>query len=163
MSSYSAVLNSTNPENAMYAPFFGCMGVTSAMIFTAIGSAYGIMKAGSGIAMMSTFRPDLVMKAMVPVVMASIVSIYGLVVSVVLSNKIKWGNDYTVDQGFSHFAAGLTCGLCGLGGGYAIGMVGNAGVRALVSQERIFVGMVLILIFSEVNILIINFRWRGNF
>ncbi len=42
------------------------------------------------------------------------------------------------------------CGLCGLGAGYAIGIVGDAGVRALSLQPRFFVGMILILIFAEV-------------
>lgn len=33
--------------------------------------------------------------------------------------------------------------------GIAIGIVGDAGVRALGQQDRIFVGMMLILIFAE--------------
>lgn len=50
-------------EYAMYAPFFGTLGVTAAMMFTAAGSAYGTAKAGTGIASMAVARPDLVMKA----------------------------------------------------------------------------------------------------
>uniref|UniRef100_A0A914GWD1 V-ATPase proteolipid subunit C-like domain-containing protein n=1 Tax=Globodera rostochiensis TaxID=31243 RepID=A0A914GWD1_GLORO len=57
---------------------------------------------------------------------------------------------YTLNNGFAHLAAGLTCGLCGLGAGYAIGIVGDAGVRGTAQQPRLFVGMILILIFSEV-------------
>ena len=34
--------------------------------------------------------------------------------------------------------------------GFAIGIVGDAGVRATVQQPRLFVGMILILIFAEV-------------
>jgi len=37
---------------------------------------------------------------------------------------------YTAYQGYSHFAAGLACGLSSLAAGYAIGIVGDAGVRA---------------------------------
>jgi p-aminobenzoyl-glutamate transporter AbgT len=33
-------------EQAMYGPFFGSLGVTFAMIFTAAGSAYGTAKSG---------------------------------------------------------------------------------------------------------------------
>lgn len=58
--------------------------------------------------------------------------------------------DYTVVSGFSQFAGGLVCGLCGLSAGYAIGIVGDVGVRALSLQPRFFVGMILILIFAEV-------------
>lgn len=85
------------------------------------------------------------------VVMAGIVAIYGLVVAVIMSGTIvEGGKKYTVDQGFRQFAAGLVCGLCGLGAGYAIGVVGDASVRALSQQPRFFVGMILILIFAEV-------------
>ena len=57
--------------------------------------------------------------------------------------------DYTYSQGFGHLAAGLCCGLSSLAAGIAIGIVGDAGVRALGQQDRIFVGMMLILIFAE--------------
>lgn len=46
--------------------------------------------------------------------------------------------------------AGLSVGLSGLGAGFAIGIVGDAGVRGTAQQARLFVGMVLILIFAEV-------------
>lgn len=40
--------------------------------------------------------------------------------------------------------------MTGLAAGYCIGVVGDTGVRAYMEQSRIFVGMVLILIFGEV-------------
>ena len=46
--------------------------------------------------------------------------------------------------------AGLSTGLCGLAGGIAIGYIGDAGVKGFLQQNRVFVGMVLILIFAEV-------------
>jgi F0F1-type ATP synthase membrane subunit c/vacuolar-type H+-ATPase subunit K len=60
--------------------------------------------------------------------------------------------DYTNESnsGFMHLACGLSVGLTGLAAGYAIGIVGDMGVRTYMSQSRIFVGMVLILIFGEV-------------
>jgi len=139
-------------EQALYGPFFGSLGITFAMMFAAAGSAYGTAKSGTGIASMAVARPDLAMKALIPVVMAGIVAIYGLVVAVILSSRLEAaGPSYTIVTGFAQLAAGLTCGLCGLGAGYAIGIVGDAGVRAMALQPRIFVGMILILIFSEVR------------
>jgi V-type H+-transporting ATPase proteolipid subunit len=44
----------------------------------------------------------------------------------------------------------LSTGLAGLAGGWAIGIVGDAAVRSFAFQPKIFVGMVLILIFAEV-------------
>jgi V-type H+-transporting ATPase proteolipid subunit len=49
-----------------------------------------------------------------------------------------------------HLACGLSVGFTGLAAGYCIGIVGDKGVRAYMYQSRIFVGMVLILIFGEV-------------
>jgi F0F1-type ATP synthase membrane subunit c/vacuolar-type H+-ATPase subunit K len=53
-------------------------------------------------------------------------------------------------SGFMHLACGTCVGLTGLAAGYAIGIVGDMGVRSYMKQSRIFVGMVLILIFAEV-------------
>jgi V-type H+-transporting ATPase 16kDa proteolipid subunit len=56
---------------------------------------------------------------------------------------------YTEYQGFAHLGAGLSVGLSGLAAGMAIGIVGDAGVRATAQQPKLFVGMILILIFAE--------------
>lgn len=47
-------------------------------------------------------------------------------------------------------AAGLSVGLSGMAAGVAIGIVGDAGVRGNAQQPRLYVGMILILIFAEV-------------
>ena len=44
----------------------------------------------------------------------------------------------------------MAVGLTGLAAGYCIGVVGEAGARAFMEQSRVFVAMVLILIFGEV-------------
>ncbi len=56
---------------------------------------------------------------------------------------------YSSFTGYAHMAAGLCCGLSGLAAGMAIGIVGDAGVRAVGQQDKLFVGMILILIFAE--------------
>lgn len=54
---------------------------------TAVGAGYGTTKSGVAIAGVGTFRPEIVMKALIPVVMAGIVAIYGLVVAVLISGS----------------------------------------------------------------------------
>ena len=54
------------------------------------------------------------------------------------------------DSACCHLAAGLSVGLCGIAAGYSIGKVGDSGVRAFMDEPRVYVGMVLILIFGEV-------------
>lgn len=135
-----------------FAPFFGMAGIASAMIFGSLGAAYGTAKSGIGIAGVGTFRPDLIMKSLIPVVMSGIIAVYALVIAVLIAGDMgpPPQQNYSLFTGFMHLAAGLSVGLSGLGAGYAIGIVGDSGVRAYMQQSRVFVGMVLILIFGEV-------------
>ncbi|KNE65763.1 V-type proton ATPase proteolipid subunit [Allomyces macrogynus ATCC 38327] len=132
----------------VYAPFFGAMGCTSAIVFSCFGAAYGTAKSGVGVAAMGVMRPDLIMKSVIPVVMAGIIGIYGLAVAVLISDGLK--QVMPLYSGFIQLGAGLAVGLSGLAAGFAIGIVGDAGVRGSAQQPRLFVGMILILIFAEV-------------
>ena len=69
--------------------FFGFMGVACALVFANLGAAYGTAKSGVGIASMGVLKPDLIIKSIIPVVMAGILGIYGLIVSVILIQKSK--------------------------------------------------------------------------
>ena len=80
--------------------------------------------------------------------MAGIIGIYGLVVSVLISDNLK--QQLPLFTSFIQLGAGLSVGLAGLAAGFAIGIVGDAGVRGTAQQPRLFVGMILILIFAEV-------------
>ncbi|KAF9533103.1 V-type ATPase [Crepidotus variabilis] len=132
-----------------FAPFFGFAGVASAMIFSTVGAALGTSKSGIGIAGLGTFKPELIMKSLIPVVMSGIIAVYGLVVSVLISGSIK-PHGYSLLAGVVHLGAGLSCGFTGLAAGYAIGIIGDTCVRAYVHESKMFVSMVLILIFAEV-------------
>ncbi|KAF3396378.1 hypothetical protein F1880_006858 [Penicillium rolfsii] len=133
-----------------FAPFFSFAGIAAAMIFGAGGAAYGTAKSGIGIAGVGTFRPDLIMKSLIPVVMSGIIAVYGLVISVLIAGDVNPAQRQSLYKGFMHLAAGLSVGLSGVAAGYTIGIVGDAGVRAYMQQSRVYVGMILILIFGEV-------------
>lgn len=90
---------------------------------------------------MGVLKPDMIVKAIVPIVMAGILGIYGLIVAVILLQKSK-ARIYiisfplsvefatlTVTIGFKLLSAGLCCGFSSLASGFAIGVVGDAGVR----------------------------------
>lgn len=53
-----------------YAEFFGYIGIASAQIFTIFGAAYGTAKSAGGICSMGVRKPELIMKSIVPIVMA---------------------------------------------------------------------------------------------
>ena len=89
---FDATISELCPTSA---PFFGFMGVAASIIFASkhsdsvliildLGSAYGTAKAGVGVCSMGVFRPDAVMKNMLPVIMAGILGIYGLIASIIM-------------------------------------------------------------------------------
>lgn len=59
-------------------------------------------------------------------------------------------NFFFFSRGFVSLGAGLSVGFSGLAAGFAVGIVGDAGVRGSAQQPRLFVGMILMLIFAEV-------------
>ena len=127
--------------------FYGYMGITCALVFANLGAAYGTAKSGVGICAMGIMKPSSIIKGVIPVIMAGILGIYGLIVAVILGQKLNGYIGYK--EGYQYLGSGLCCGLTSLGAGIAIGIGGEAGVRALGQQDKVFVGMMLILIFSE--------------
>lgn len=107
----------------IYTPFIGVMGAASAIIFSckytaganqaypafsvedvshiasvspALGACYGTAKSGAAISAIGVMRPELVMKNIIPVVMAGIIAIYGLVISILIITNLKAPPEYTL-------------------------------------------------------------------
>eukprot|EP00915_Cephaloidophora_sp_WS-2016_P003139 GHVH01004229.1.p1 GENE.GHVH01004229.1~~GHVH01004229.1.p1 ORF type:complete len:172 (+),score=9.68 GHVH01004229.1:137-652(+) len=137
------------PVCTPHAFFFGFGGIALAVAFSNVGAAYGTAKAGLGIAASGCLRPDLVMKALIPVVMAGILGIYGLITGVMLKQNMSPYDEYSLFQGYAHLAAGLTVGFCSIASGYAIGLTGDIGVRCHARQPRLFVGMMIVQTFAS--------------
>jgi V-type H+-transporting ATPase proteolipid subunit len=79
--------------------------------------------------------PELIWKNLIPVIMAGVNGIYGLITAIVIVNHIpsplrEGVHQYSLYSGFAHLAAGLCCGLGGLASAMAIGIAGDAGVRS---------------------------------
>lgn len=129
------------------AAFFAYMGVASGLVFANLGASYGTAKAGVGIASLGVIDSSKIFKSLIPIIMAGILGIYGVIVAVLLSSKAK--NTDKMSDGYRYLGAGLCCGLSSLASGLAIGVAGDAGVRAYAQTDAIFVGMILIMIFAE--------------
>uniref|UniRef100_A0A7S2ICD4 V-type proton ATPase proteolipid subunit n=1 Tax=Helicotheca tamesis TaxID=374047 RepID=A0A7S2ICD4_9STRA len=168
----------------------GYVGVASAAILSNFGSAWGTWKAGVSLVHTGIRHPSSVMKNVIPIVMAGVIGIYGLIVAVILAESITSPNKdrqngYSIYTAMAHLAAGLCCGISGLAAGGCIGIVGDHGVRAVgyrasqislfpsttekagyseipsnegdggddvsgsEDQNKLFVGMLIMLIFSE--------------
>ena len=85
--------------------------------------------------------PELLMKNIIPVVMAGVLGIYGLIVAVILNGKFSYPDQstrivtYSQYSAFCHLGAGLCCGLTALASGIAIGISADAGTRAVGAQS----------------------------
>ena len=85
---------------------------------------------------------------LLPCIFSGILAIYGLVSAVLISNHIRIG--LSLYTAMINLGSGLAVGLCGLAAGFSLGIAGDAGTRSVAQQPRLFVSMILILIFSEV-------------
>merc|ERR1712146_461825 len=99
-----------------------------------LGAAYGTAKSGVGISSMGVMRPDMVMRSIIPVVMAGGLGIHGLITSVIINGKITKGT-------YSSF---WLCSLCSwndsrhvvIGSGPCDWCGRDAGVRANALQPK---------------------------
>lgn len=167
-----------------YATVFGYLGASGCMILASWGSAWGTWRAGLGVCSMGIDHPKGIIKNIVPIVMAGVLGIYGLIVSVIITQSISppggdGSNTYSVYNGYTHLGAGLCCGLSCLAAGGTIGIIGDAGVRGfglkaeggrkwfwnedsgddgggdfggqnnVEASNKLYVGMLIMLIFSE--------------
>ncbi|KAK4619551.1 V-type proton ATPase proteolipid subunit, partial [Fulvia fulva] len=129
-------------------PLFSALGCVAAIVFSSFGAAYGTAKSSAGTFSAGVLHPDIGVRALLPTVFSGILAIYGLVSSVLIANHIQV--ELPLYTALVNLGSGLAVGLCSLAAGFAIGIVGDAGIRAVSMQGRMFVSMVLVLIFAEV-------------
>ena len=104
------------------------------------GNSYGAAKAGMVIAFLSVTRPHMAFKSIIPIIMAGILWINGLIMSVLLSQKINVSLE-TPGPPFIYLCAGLLCGFSNVAAGCAIGLVGELGIKFYAINEAIFVAL----------------------
>jgi V-type H+-transporting ATPase proteolipid subunit len=100
-----------------------------------VGAAMGTARAGVGIMQSGIKSPELVWRNLIPIVMAGVNGIYGLITSIVVLGSIAGpadggANRYSLYTGCAHLAAGICCGLSGLGSGACIGVAGDSAIMA---------------------------------
>jgi len=71
------------------AVFFGSMGIAAALVFANLGSAYGTAKSGVGIVSVAVLKPDLLFKSIIPVVMAGVLGMYGMIIAILMKQQGK--------------------------------------------------------------------------
>ena len=85
----------------------GYLGATACVVLSNWGSAWGTWKAGLGVCNMGVNYPQGVIKNIVPIVMAGVLGIYGLIVAVIIAQDIRkpdanGHNAYSSFNGYAH-------------------------------------------------------------
>ena len=89
----------TVPTDVNHYTFFGYMGITAALVLGNFGAAYGTAKSGVGVCSAVTVKPELLFKSIVPIVMAGILGIYGLIIAVLFNGDIKKSSEEQIASG----------------------------------------------------------------
>ena len=71
------------------AVFFGVMGIVFALVFANMGSAFGTAKSGVGIVSVAVLKPELIFKSIIPIVMAGVLGMYGMIISILMKQQSK--------------------------------------------------------------------------
>ena len=106
------------------------------------------------IAAVGTGKPEIIVKALLPVILAGLLSIYGMVLPIFIALTLDSTNAMSLYAGALHLGAGLSVGLACLSSGLALGALGDAGVRGYAKQPRFLNGFILLLVFAEILLLV---------
>ena len=106
------------------------MGASLCMILSSWGSAWGTWRAGLGVCHMGIDHPAGIIKNIVPIVMAGVLGIYGLIVSVIITQAVVppsqsdgGANTYSSYNGYTHVS--VLCVLCGVLAKLLLALVGG--------------------------------------
>jgi len=129
---------------------YGFAGATSCLILSCLGAAYGTSQAGVGLCRGASRNPSITIKGIIPVAMAGVRGIYGLVLSIIIiASALSARDAYSEFSGLAHLCAGICCGMAQFTSGITVGVVGESSTQAIVKHSRLFAPSILILIFSE--------------
>lgn len=121
------------------------LGIILASGLSVAAAIFGIITCGNAMAGAGTQRPEILTKALIAVVLAEAIAIYGLLTSFLLVGKL--GSIETIESGLRALAAGIVSGISGLAAGIGIAYSGSAMTTAAAEKPETFsknvVGVVL--------------------
>lgn len=125
----------------------GVIGVVLSVGVSAIAAIFAIISVGTAMAGAGTERPEILSRAMIAVVLAEALAIYGLLTAFMLVGALP--NITTEDAAFKALGAGVTIAISALGAGLGIAYCGSAMTGALVEKPETFSGNVISVVLAE--------------
>jgi len=166
---WKSVLACINPHN------FGYVGIAMGLFLSIVGAAWGIWLTGASIMGAAIKAPRIKSKNLISVIFCEATAIYGVIIAIILSDKIKTVTDlnklydgiyvnYDEDPsndgpvynwvqawyaGYALFAAGFGVGFTNVGSGICVGLAGASCALADAQNADLFVKILIVEIFGS--------------
>eukprot|EP00916_Digyalum_oweni_P004938 GHVL01008845.1.p1 GENE.GHVL01008845.1~~GHVL01008845.1.p1 ORF type:complete len:183 (-),score=21.82 GHVL01008845.1:577-1125(-) len=155
LTTWNQVLQGVSPY------YWAGIGITTALSLSVLGAAWGIFLTGSSLGGASVKAPRIRSKNLISVIFCEAVAIYGVIMAIIMFNKIKTAPEFdplgdlkswqatNIVSGYCLLATGLIVGFSNLVCGICVGVAGSACALADAQRPELFVKMLVVEIFGS--------------